>query len=80
MEHYDKAYVETPMGTAEIIGDNFGIVSISVINLLGEDLMNEKIGDKTKMELDISNFSEGVYYIKLNSKDSSYLKKLILLR
>ena len=32
MEHYDKAYVETPMGTAEIIGDNFGIVSISVID------------------------------------------------
>ncbi len=30
MEDYDRAYVETPMGTAEIVGDILGIVSISV--------------------------------------------------
>jgi len=31
LESYDYAYLETPLGTAKIVGDNNGIVSISVI-------------------------------------------------
>lgn len=54
---------------------------ISVINLLGEELMSRKLNQHpTKLELDITTFSEGIYYLSLNSKDKKYLQKIILLR
>jgi hypothetical protein len=57
------------------------IESVTVINLLGEILLEESaINQKRKLELDISNFAEGVYYVKLVAKNKQYLQKLILLR
>jgi len=65
--------------TIELKNEEFQ--SISIINLLGEVLLNRKLnGDEEKIELDITNFSEGVYYISMNSKNNQYLNKLILLR
>jgi subtilisin family serine protease len=57
------------------------IRSIAIVNLLGETLFHRKrVIQESKMEFDISNFAEGVYYISLISSDKKYLQKLILLR
>ena len=55
--------------------------NVRVVNLLGEILLEQKISNKNnKIELNISSFAEGVYYIQLNSISGNYLQKLVLLR
>lgn len=55
--------------------------SVRIINLLGEVLLEQKVtSNKRKIELNITSFAEGVYYIQLNSATKNYLQKLILLR
>ncbi len=57
------------------------IQSIEVVNLLGKVLMVKKVqNNQSFVDLNISNFSDGVYYIRVNTEDDNYLRKLILLR
>ena len=57
------------------------IHSFSIVNLLGEIVMERKlVQHETKVELTIQNFADGVYYIQLNTNDKKYLQKLILVR
>jgi hypothetical protein len=62
------------LGTSEIEG-------IAVYNVVGEQLLSKFVNpQETRLELDISAFAEGVYYIRLTSKEDKYLRRLILLR
>tara|TARA_B100000809_G_scaffold266115_1_gene327409 strand:+ start:5070 stop:7571 length:2502 start_codon:yes stop_codon:yes gene_type:complete len=55
--------------------------SLRIINLLGEVLVDRIISShENRIELELSQFAEGVYYLQLNSSDENYLNKLILLR
>lgn len=57
------------------------IQSLRIINLLGEVLMDKKINNQDNIiELELTQFAEGVYYMQLNSMEEKYLQKLILLR
>lgn len=54
---------------------------VSIINLLGEELMSRKLKHHSKkIELDISSYAEGVYFFSLKYKNKTHLQKLILLR
>jgi len=65
--------------TIEIDSDE--IESILIIDLLGKVLVKKNVtNQQTKIELDIADYAEGVYHVRLNSKNKSYLQKLILLR
>ncbi len=57
------------------------INSFSISNLLGEIMMErELLQQENKLELNLKNFAEGVYYIQLNANDKKYIQKLIVLR
>jgi subtilisin family serine protease len=60
---------------------NNSINTFSVINLLGEVVVEQKIRpNETKIEIMLNKFSEGVYYIRFTSSTKNYLQKIILLR
>ena len=74
-------YPNPSSGKIMIEFDDENIESISVVNLLGEELFSKTLKNQiSKIALDISNFADGVYYISLNSKGKKYLRKLIVLR
>ena len=78
MEHYDRAYVETPMGTAEIVGDNFGIVSISVIDDKIKPSTNipESLLDCTMQLKEYFEGSRTEFTLNLNPKGTDFQKKV----
>jgi hypothetical protein len=50
-----------------ISGENNGISSISIINSIGEEVINDKINNSELKEFDISKLPTGVYFVILNS-------------
>lgn len=78
MEHYDRAYVETPMGTAEIVGDNFGIVSISVIDdkIRASANIPGSLIDCTKQLREYFEGGRTEFTLNLNPKGTDFQKKV----
>lgn len=78
MEHYDRAYVETPMGTAEIVGDNFGIVSISVIDdkINASDNIPESLVDCVVQLREYFEGNRTAFTLNLNPKGTDFQKKV----
>jgi methylated-DNA-[protein]-cysteine S-methyltransferase len=77
MEHYDRAYVETPMGTAEIVGDNFGIISISVIDdkIRASANIPESLIDCAKQLREYFEGGRTAFTLNLNPKGTDFQKK-----
>ena len=51
-------------------------VSVKVYNVLGKLINNKELNQKNNL-LDVSSLSKGMYFVKVNSKNRSILKKLI---
>ncbi len=74
-------YPNPSNGQLTVEFDDQEIKSVEVINLLGETVFNRTVNNQEhKIEMDITNLAEGVYYIRLNAQHDKYLQKLILLR
>lgn len=73
-------YPNPTKGSVVVEFENESIESVQVINLLGKVLLDQQVAYKSKIELNISSFAEGVYYVQLKSANENYLKKVILLR
>ena len=52
-------------------------INIEVIDLLGKKIMNKISFDK-KINIDLSNQNKGIYFLKVETKNKTYCKKLIL--
>jgi len=78
MEQYDRAYVETPIGTAEIVGDNFGIVSISVIDdkISASENIPESLMDCAMQLREYFEGSRTAFTLNLNPKGTDFQKKV----
>ncbi len=62
-------------GIFTIAGDD--IVSIDIINIKGEIIRSDQNISQKNNNLDISDMPNGIYFIKINSKLSSELRKII---
>ncbi|HNW70831.1 MAG TPA: T9SS type A sorting domain-containing protein [Bacteroidales bacterium] len=51
-------------------------LSLSVYNVFGALILTKKLSN-TKDEIDISNFSKGIYIIKIASSDREVIKKIV---
>jgi hypothetical protein len=53
--------------------------SVSIISAIGEELirLESEIADKKEIEIDLSNLSSGIYFIKIQCDEKSIFKKLI---
>ena len=49
--------------------------TLSVFNILGQNILIQKIVDKTENEIDLSSFANGIYFLRLqNSKETRKFK------
>ena len=65
----------------EFVNIDNKISSISIVNVLGDRIFNEKIDSnslKYSSKLDLSKHSNGIYFVKFIMKEGFITKKLIL--
>ena len=57
----------------------FQNATISMINTLGEKLIEKKINNsEANTQLNVSNYQAGIYYIKLQTEKGSFVKKVLI--
>jgi len=78
LKTYDHAYLETPLGTAEIVGDKLGIISISVSDR--KEKTSAKIPETlSECIVQLKEYFEGnrqVFSLKLNPKGTDFQKEV----
>jgi hypothetical protein len=52
--------------------------TVSLMNIIGEVLVEKKINNKKPVQFDASSFPSGIYYIKLQTENGTYIKKVCL--
>jgi Zn-dependent metalloprotease len=57
---------------------NYKNVTVSILNVLGETLMENKITDNNPIHIDVTSFHQGIYFVKLETEKSTYLKKVTI--
>ncbi len=73
---FDFEYYPNPTKDIINISSNFSIKSIQLIDLQGRVLVS-KITDTTQATLDVSDYSNGIYFLKVNSVNGEQTKKII---
>jgi hypothetical protein len=58
--------------------NNTGKLDVAVVNMLGQTVKSENSKDPKSVVIDMSTFSKGVYYLKIQMNDGSKLVKVIL--
>ncbi|MBL0051901.1 MAG: T9SS type A sorting domain-containing protein [Bacteroidetes bacterium] len=56
------------------------INSISIFNLLGEEIFVQKVENAnptSEIEINVSSFTNGIYFIQLQGTNNSYARKFI---
>jgi len=62
------------------ISSNSSVSSIEIYNLLGERIYtNLKCKQQTSREIDLTNFPEGIYFVKIYNGMKSHSKKIVIL-
>ncbi|QOD59949.1 T9SS type A sorting domain-containing protein [Polaribacter haliotis] len=61
-----------------ISSENLKLENIEIYNLLGKKVFHEKVKNESKIEINTSNFSKGIYLIKIKSENKIISKKLII--
>ena len=74
-----KIYPNPTTGIFSIENKGAEIQKIKIYNLLGEQIMVEKISKDSKQVIDLSNQTKGVYFIEIiGTNNTSIIKKLIV--
>lgn len=71
-------YPNPTTGLIKLNAPIYGSAIIQIINNLGEIIFNENVDFNGNYQLNLSNFSNGLYTVKITTKDNIYLKKVIL--
>ena len=76
-------YPNPTRGLLNIEFDNIDnkISEVSVVNVLGDKIYNDNLDNKTfkySSQIDLSKYSNGIYFVRFKTKDGFVTKKLIL--
>jgi len=52
--------------------------TISLTNILGQVLLEKKVQNNSTIHIDATDFSQGMYYIKVQTEKSTYTKKVLI--
>jgi hypothetical protein len=53
--------------------------TLKIINMLGETVLQKEVTiNNVPLQIDISSFVEGIYFVKLQTDKETYLKKVIV--
>nr|WP_321243233.1 T9SS type A sorting domain-containing protein [uncultured Psychroserpens sp.] len=64
--------------TIRLNANNFGNVTVNIIDLQGKLILEKQISEGNNLELDIADLQSGLYFVKLNANNKSIVKKLII--
>lgn len=65
-------------GSFTILTDNsITFNSISILNLQGQEVFHANVSEN-KVEISLGNCPKGLYFVKINSQDASYYKKIVI--
>lgn len=59
------------------LNNSITIGTIYVFNLLGKEIFTQKINSVNQSEIDVSNFNDGLYFIKISTDSSSDTKRFL---
>ncbi|AUP80822.1 T9SS type A sorting domain-containing protein [Flavivirga eckloniae] len=48
--------------------------SLDIYNVLGEHIFNEKLSLNSSLKIDVSNFNQGLYFVKINNQTKRFIK------
>lgn len=65
-------------GHFEIKLNNPVDATISLSNILGEILFEKKISNSISEQIDVSNFTHGIYYLKVQTEKLTNLRKVLV--
>ncbi|MDJ1473788.1 DUF7619 domain-containing protein [Xanthocytophaga flava] len=68
--------VELPEGVTEATIDVYDRMSRVIIHQVAKSKLNEAIGE----EFDLTNYAVGVYFVKIQTKDAVFVKRIVLCR
>lgn len=58
--------------------ENSDFIAINIFDILGKEIYSELIINKKQKTLDLSNFNNGIYFVKITNKDNQvFIKKII---
>ncbi|TVZ56284.1 putative secreted protein (Por secretion system target) [Lutibacter sp. Hel_I_33_5] len=57
--------------------NNSSIKKVEIFNLMGQKSLSKKIDNQSIINLDVSNFSKGIYLLKIQGEGREYLKKFV---
>jgi Secretion system C-terminal sorting domain/PKD domain len=66
-----------PFNNIIIIGGNNYIGEVNIINSIGSIVFSKTVNSSQKIKLNVSYLPAGMYLIKVNSEDRSFLKKIL---
>jgi hypothetical protein len=61
-----------------VFGNTMKEITINIMDMSGRILKNDHVTSGEKVEIDINNFTAGLYLVKVNSGDLNEIRKLIL--
>ena len=61
----------------DLINKNIYLKTITVVNLHGQEILNEHAGSKKKFKIDLSGLSSGTYYLKLQTSHGEIIQRLL---
>ncbi len=71
-----QIYPNPSNGVFEIENNTNDNIYLEILNIEGKIIYTSNFNNKTK--IDLSNYSKGIYFIKLNSNNETYYKKIII--
>ena len=75
----NPASTEIKININDIIEESFEVSIINVVGKTVSQLSNSNL-NSNNIKIDVSNFEEGIYYIRIKYKESIILKKVIIMR
>jgi PKD repeat protein len=58
--------------------NNYQNVTVTIMNTLGETVLEKKITDNNPIHIDASNLQQGVYFVELRTDTKTYLRKVTI--
>lgn len=79
LEDFEKnSFSMSPNPTSSLLSLKFPKIindaTLNIYNILGENIFNQKLSLNNSLEIDVSNFNQGLYLVKINNQTKRFVK------
>jgi Secretion system C-terminal sorting domain len=73
-----EVYPNPANGIVTILSGGTSILGVSVLNVLGEDVLDLPMSGESEITLDISKFASGTYFLRIETTNGIVLRKVVI--